>query len=409
MQNPLVRKLSVASQLTAEDVAVLERLDTRAFRLQRRTDVIEEGERPEDVHLVLEGFAYRYKMLENGRRQILAVLLPGDLCDVHVSLLKEMDHSIATFTDCTIARLSRAVVDDLIENHPRIARSLWWSTLVDEGILRENIAGLGQRETMRQMAHVFCEMYRRLDAVGLVEDGAYDFPLTQEELGDLLGVSGVHTNHTVTALRERELAHFVRGRVHVPDFEKLAAFAGFRDNYLHFTGIDRAYDRSRDFGGEIRLHSDDTSDERPKGGGSPGAPALTEDDLPAQVPRSMLSTDLLKLAGRQVLVVEDDYSIAAELADAVERVGGTVVGPAAGVKDALELLQGDQAIDAAILDINLGGRQVYPVARALREKEIPIVFVTGYDDWMIPQEYEDVPIFRKPTDPENVIRALFGR
>lgn len=406
MQNPLVRKLSVAAQLTPDDVSVIERLDTRAFRLSRRSDVIEEGDRPEDVHLVVEGFACRYKVIENGRRQILALLLPGDLCDVHVSLLKEMDHSIATLSDCTIARISRPVIDELIEHHPRIARSLWWSTLVDEGILRENIAGLGQRETIRQMAHLFCEMYRRMDVVGLVEDGAFDFPLTQEELGDMLGVSSVHTNHTVTDLRERDLAHFVRGRVSVPDFDRLAAFAGFRENYLHLSGLDRTYDRPRDLGAEIRVAAPAIAgpDLGPKRGF-----ARSSDERPAQVPHSMFAPNLVELSGRRVLVVEDDYSIAVELGDAVSRVGGSVVGPAAGVGDALEILDRGEEVDAAILDINLGGAQVYPVARALRERSIPIVFVTGYDDWMIPQEYEDVPIFRKPTDPENVIRALFRR
>ncbi len=406
MHSPFVRKLSAAAQLTAEDVSVLERLDTRSIRLARRSGVIEEGDRPEDVHLVLDGFACRYKVIENGRRQILALLLPGDLCDVHVSLLKEMDHSIATLSDCTIARISRPVIDELIEHHPRIARSLWWSTLVDEGILRENIAGLGQRETIRQMAHLFCEMYRRLGAVGLVADGGFDFPLTQEELGDMLGVSSVHTNHTVTELRERDLAHFVRGRVTIPDFDRLAAFAGFRDNYLHLSGIDRTYDRPRDLGAEIRVA---TPEFQQPNEGPRGAFARSHGQRPAEVPHSMFAPNLLELAGRRVLVVEDDYSIAAELGEAVVRVGGTLVGPAAGVSDALEILDRGDAMDAAILDINLGGSEVYPVARALREREIPIVFVTGYDDWMIPQEYEDVPLFRKPTDPQNVIRALFRR
>lgn len=123
----------------------------------------------------------------------------------------------------------------------------------------------------------------------------------------------------------------------------------------------------------------------------------------------MFTTCAFDLSGQRVLIVEDEYFAAEALTEAVRAGGGRVVGPVASVEEALALLNGGESVDAAILDVNLAGDKVFPVARALRSHEVPIVFVTGYDDWIIPQEYEDVPVFRKPADPDNVVRLLFER
>ncbi len=123
----------------------------------------------------------------------------------------------------------------------------------------------------------------------------------------------------------------------------------------------------------------------------------------------MFTTCALDLAGQRILIVEDEYFAAEALTEAVRTGGGRVIGPVASVDDALALLDGGEEVDAAILDVNLAGNKVFPVAQALRGRAVPIVFVTGYDDWIIPQEYEDVPVFRKPADPDNVVRLLFER
>ncbi|WP_279480745.1 response regulator [Aureimonas sp. SK2] len=123
----------------------------------------------------------------------------------------------------------------------------------------------------------------------------------------------------------------------------------------------------------------------------------------------MFTTCAFDLLGQHVLIVEDEYFAAEALMESVRSGGGKVVGPVATVEEALALLNRGETVDAAILDVNLGGDKVFPVARALRGHAVPIVFVTGYDDWIIPQEYEDVPVFRKPADPDNVVRLLFER
>ena len=235
MPNAMIRKLEVADGLTDKDRAVLERLCDQAREIGADRDLTREGDRPENVHLVLDGFAARYKMLPDGKRQIMAVLLPGDFCDLHVAILREMDHSITTLTPCTIATIPRTTIIDLTENHPRINRALWWATLVDEGVLREWVVNLGQRQAEERMAHFFCEMLVRLQTVGLADANSYALPLTQIELGDIFGISSVHVNRALGELRAAGLVVLEKRRLTIPDVERLKESCGFRPNYLHLS------------------------------------------------------------------------------------------------------------------------------------------------------------------------------
>ena len=123
----------------------------------------------------------------------------------------------------------------------------------------------------------------------------------------------------------------------------------------------------------------------------------------------MFASKTVEMAGRRVLIVEDDYHAAEDLSAIVREWQGVVVGPVPTVGEALALVDSGEKVDAAILDINLGGEKVFPVAEALKAIGIPIIFVTGYDNWMIPQEYEDTPVLRKPAEADNVVHLLFGR
>jgi CRP-like cAMP-binding protein len=233
MSNPVVEKLSQGAELSAEDKAALVEAcgDVRSFA--PRTDVILEGARPANVHAVLEGFACRYKMLPDGGRQIMAWLVPGDFCDLHVAILGEMDHGIATLSDSKIAFISRRRVEGLIAESPALARSLWWATLVDEAILREWLVNMGRRTADKQIAHLFCELLIRLRMVGLADEDSMELPLTQVELADTVGLSSVHVNRVLQQLRDLGLITW-RGRtLKVRDVAGLKAFAEFEPNYLH--------------------------------------------------------------------------------------------------------------------------------------------------------------------------------
>ena len=232
-RNPLIRKLAEAEAFTYHDQTILAEMCSHPRYVGAGQDIIRAGDPPSDVHLVLDGFACRYKILPEGNRQIVAVLVPGDFCDLHVAVLGEMDHSIATLTPCTIVDIPAGTIRDLTERHPRITRALWWATLVDEGILREWLSSMGQREAPERMAHLFCELLLRLRLVGAAADDSYELPLTQTDLGDLLGMTSVHVNRTLRHLRELDLLDFKRRRLTIPDVARLKAYCSFDPAYLH--------------------------------------------------------------------------------------------------------------------------------------------------------------------------------
>lgn len=238
MSNPLIMKLEHGTRLTDEDRDVLRQLTQKTRPIARYADISSEGERPENVHLVMEGFACRYKVLPGGQRQITAFLVPGDFCDLHVAILGEMDHSIGTGWGCTIVDIPRATIEDLTAHQPRITRALWWATLVDEGTLRAWLVNMGLREAHHQMAHLICELFVRLRVVGLASDNSFEFPVTQVELAHTLGITPVHVNRVLQDLRARGLVGWRSKRVRIPDVEQLMAFAEFDPSYLHLTRRD---------------------------------------------------------------------------------------------------------------------------------------------------------------------------
>lgn len=233
MSNPLTLKLEQGAALEASDRARLESVVAVTRRVLPREDLIREGEVPENVRLVLDGFACRYKVLPDGRRSIVAFLLPGDFCDLHVAILGSMDHAICALTPCTIVEIPRSTIDDLTQNYPRITRALWWATLVDEGILREWLVSMGQRPSDKQLAHLLCELLLRMQVVGRATENSYFLPLTQEELGDTLGISTVHVNRVLQQMREDGLIKLQGRTLTIPDVEKFKQFAEFNPNYLH--------------------------------------------------------------------------------------------------------------------------------------------------------------------------------
>ena len=232
--NPLIRKLEQFVRLSPDDRTILMRASSeRVRRFAPRVDISREGDRPKDVHLILSGWACRYKQLEDGRRQIVSFFLPGDMCDLNVFILKEMDHSIGTISDVTIADLPREFFDEIGAGYPRIATALWWETLVNAAIQREWTMSLGQRTAIERMAHLLCEIFLRMRLIGLTEGNSCEFPLIQSDLAEATGLSKVHVNRTLQELRSSGLV-VLRGRMlMIPDLDQLMSAALFNSNYLH--------------------------------------------------------------------------------------------------------------------------------------------------------------------------------
>ena len=230
--SPLVAKLETVARLTDEDRAVLATLCNEPRGMGARRNVIREGERPDHVHLMVEGWAARYKLLPDGARQITAFLIPGDFCDLHVTILGEMDHSIITLTRSRVAYIPRSKMDALTER-PGLARAFWWTTLVDEAVLRAWIVNVGRRDAFEAIGHLMCELFVRMRNIGLTDDHCFELPLTQEELGDALGLTPVHVNRVLQRMRADALISFKGGLLTILDYGRLEAASGFNSNYLH--------------------------------------------------------------------------------------------------------------------------------------------------------------------------------
>lgn len=231
--NNFVNKLQRFGGLSDKAAAALIVATATVRRYSSRWDLIREGDRPGPVFVVLDGWACRYKILPNGSRQVLAYLMPGDSCDLHVGLLAEMDHGIQTITPATVATIGRAQMDELIDAHPAIGKAMYMAQLIDEGTMRAWITSMGRRSSVERVAHLMCELYLRARNVGVTTDATFTLPLSQVLLADSLGMTPVHLNRVLKELRLAGAMTLRRGSLMITDPGKLVRIAGFDENYLH--------------------------------------------------------------------------------------------------------------------------------------------------------------------------------
>jgi CRP-like cAMP-binding protein len=231
-RNPLVAKLSQFAPLSDQDVRLLETLCLREERFRAGTNIVVEGETPRAAFVLTRGMACRFRLMPDGRRQILTILIPGDFFDLHGFLLKVMDHSVGAVGPTRIAAIGREVVIDVIANHPRIGAALWWSAMQEEAMLRERIVALGRRSARGRVAYILCELVWRQRVIGMAEDHAIRLPFTQTDLADMLGLTSVHTNRVLQGFRRDELITLEHRRLTLHDLERLRAISGLSKDYL---------------------------------------------------------------------------------------------------------------------------------------------------------------------------------
>lgn len=231
----LIRKLEAFSRLGQRDEDALRMLEVKPVVVPRDKDIISEGDDPKVVHLIAKGWGCRYKYLEDGRRQILAFFLPGDLCDLNVYILTQMDHSIGAITDLKYYPVSPNIMEELSDGHPRVMKALWWDTLVTSSIQREWTVSVGQRDALESLAHLFCELYLRMRIIGLADNNQCAVPLSQQHIADALGLTPTHTGRVLRKLNESGVARFEKKMLSVFNLRKLQEMAAFNPNYLHYT------------------------------------------------------------------------------------------------------------------------------------------------------------------------------
>jgi CRP-like cAMP-binding protein len=233
MSNAFIKHLSGYGFLGDEEIALLAAACSNIRDLPANYHLIREGDQPDPVFVILEGWACGYKMLPDGGRQIMSFMLPGDFCDIHIAVLEAIDHNIMTLTKARVASLPRSQMEALVRARPALTQAFWWSQLVDQSILRAWIVSMGRRKSVERVAHLMCELYIRMRNIGLADHHECRMPLTQLVLADALGLTPVHVNRVLKVLKEAKTMELHRGSLKIIDSVKLAEIAGFDGNYLH--------------------------------------------------------------------------------------------------------------------------------------------------------------------------------
>lgn len=233
MSNAFIRHLSGYAVLSENEITLLAAACKNVRELPAGAHLIREGDEPDPVFVILEGWACGYKILPDGGRQIISFMLPGDFCDIHIAILQAIDHNIVTLTKARVATLPRSEMEALIQARPTLTQAFWWSQLVDQSISRSWIVSMGRRKSIERVAHLMCELYIRMRNIGLASEDECAMPLTQLVLADALGLTPVHVNRVLRALKTAKVMELSRGSLRIIDSESLARVAGFDRNYLH--------------------------------------------------------------------------------------------------------------------------------------------------------------------------------
>lgn len=230
---PMVQKLATRSQLGSAETEALLALPYRLAKIDPGAYLVREGDKAENCIVLLSGFAYRSKVTGSGARQILSIHLRGDLVDLQNSLLDQADHSVQALTRAEVAYIPHHAILNVAAAYPAVAQALWRDTLVDGSVFREWILNVGQRDARQRIAHLLCELALRQEAAGLCAGPNYEWPMTQEQIGDATGLTSVHVNRTVQRMKIDGLISTSKQHVTITDWPSLQRAGDFSRAYLH--------------------------------------------------------------------------------------------------------------------------------------------------------------------------------
>ena len=229
----LLRRLRVSSGITDEDVRDILALPIAVRQYAAEHTVVADGDSATECCLIAEGFCMRSKTIADGKRQILSIHIPGEIPDLMSLFLHVMDHDLATLTPCTLGFIRHETLQKLHRLRPNVAEIFWRDTLIDAAMFREWIVNVGQRPAPARLAHVMTELRERLKVIGGATGASFEMPLTQEQIGEALGITAVHVNRVIKQLREDGIVELHRGRATVLNETKFRELADFDGRYLH--------------------------------------------------------------------------------------------------------------------------------------------------------------------------------
>jgi CRP-like cAMP-binding protein len=221
-----LRGLETFRDFTPRELDFVAQFKTGELSVDRSSTILVEGMHSAHLFTVLSGWAFRYKLLPDGRRQIMNYVMPGDLVGLQGSLMGEMDHSVEALTPVTLCVFERAKLERLFERHPSLGYDLTWIAALEERILDEHLLSIGRRTALERTAYLLSFIQRRAHTAGL-NGGRLVIPITQQHVADTLGLSLVHTNKTLRKLSDRQLMRWHDRGCEILDADGLQALAGW--------------------------------------------------------------------------------------------------------------------------------------------------------------------------------------
>jgi CRP-like cAMP-binding protein len=231
-------RLWLSAGLDAADRDALAAACGSVWTVSSGTDLLRQGTSNGALHIVLDGWAARYTIMEDGSRFISALALPGDICDLDALRFDQLDYGVMMLSAGTVMTLPRQRLDALFASNPAIADAFWSLALAENSVLTAWATSIGRRTAQSRLAHLLCELLVRLSVVGKADGHGYDLPLTQEHIADVLGLTNVHVNRTLQSLRSMDLVTVQHRRVTIHDWAALCRLCGYRSAYLHLETVD---------------------------------------------------------------------------------------------------------------------------------------------------------------------------
>ncbi|NPU09663.1 Crp/Fnr family transcriptional regulator [Bradyrhizobium sp. 83002] len=229
----VVNKLKEHSRLSADDIAEVRNFSFAQRELADHEDLIRQGDEPNLSVVVMSGWVARYHLLSGGQRQYLSFHMPGDWPDAQALFLDRMDHAVCAIGPAVVAGVAHKELTRAITRRPALGFAIWRETLIDAAIFREAITNNSARSKPARMAHLFCELFYRARALGLVRDEQLRLPVSLVQLGEALGMAIATVNRTLVELRASRAVDFRSGMLTISNWQGLCAIGEFDPGFLH--------------------------------------------------------------------------------------------------------------------------------------------------------------------------------
>ena len=229
----LARKLNTFIPLSPAELKCLADMQANPFNVKRGRQLTHEGQTGHKAFVLQEGWACSYKLLSDGKRQIISFPIAGDIVGLRSVLLRTADHSFSALTDAVVNPVEGTHMMRCVTEFPRLGAALLWAASRDEAMVVEHLVNIGRRSSLERTAHFFMELAERLNLIGQATETEFKCPLSQFVLADALGLTAIHVNRTLRQLRERKLLSVRKGTVIIHDLAALRKVAGFQGGYLN--------------------------------------------------------------------------------------------------------------------------------------------------------------------------------